>query len=540
VGAPAATPSRSRHATAAAAVDDQDKSREQLLAELSEERMRHDATAQQLHSFKGMYEQLLRERGEEKFGARRLTLLKAQNMQMERQLSILADGIDTRRAALHELGTIVTGLEGSVRDAAVADAAGTPSAPSGGVQKTARRLTQLEHSVEAAKQRLSKYHRAELQYSANEEQFLASDAPLPVDSIYSATHTHLNLARVHTLESGLAELHEQCVQAHAMLSSLAVLAPVQQQVTNFLQSHHAAPPSSSRSNATERHAGAKATSPLQMHSLLDALRRAAFELQSLGVLLPSHTAFKGTHQSPAGAERPWPWLFAMQQALKKRGVPAAAVETLLARAELEESITSLRRDMFERELSFHREVQQLQSASLQQLLAHTDALMAKFHTSNNALYAEATKELAQCVDDFQRNSTHVNIQRLLSLLQSLFPSLRQLLEYRHTGDARIDSNGPAQRSGWAPLALSLQERVNEALIAFEERMRALRERYDALELQAQQADSTAPHEKGGPPRRKAATASRSDDGDDAGAPARPPSSRSRLPAEQEELAPFQF
>lgn len=56
-------------------------------AQLDAERSRHNATAVQLEQLSATYEQLLRERGEEKFGARRVTLLKAQNMQMERQVS---------------------------------------------------------------------------------------------------------------------------------------------------------------------------------------------------------------------------------------------------------------------------------------------------------------------------------------------------------------------------------------------------------------------------------------------------------------------
>jgi len=385
------------------------------------------------------------------------------------------------------------------------------------------RLGALEQSVEAAKQRLGKFHRAELQYSANEEQYLAAGAPLTADSIYAATNTHIYLAKVHSLESGLSELHEQCVQAHSVLSSLAAVTPMQQQVTSFLQSRHASPRSGAmdRANADEPAAG-----PLRLHALLDALRTAAFELQSLGVLLPSHTAFKGTHQSPAGSERPWSWLFAIQQALKKRGVPASTIESLLQRATLEESVTALRQDMLERELAYHRATQQLQSASIQMLLVQTDSLLSKFHTSNNALYAEASRELAQCVDDFQRNSTHVNIQRLLALLQALFPSLKQLLEFRH-GDARSHAQGPAQRSGWAPLAVALQERMDEALASFEQRMSTLRQRLDGLVQQADEMDRV-------PKQRRSPPAERVNDQE------RPPTRGSTARSREEELPPFQF
>ena len=175
---------------------------------------------------------------------------------------------------------------------------------------------------------LSKYHRPEVQYSANEEKFLATDVPLSADSIYSGQLTHLNLARVHTLESKLAELHELIVQSHALLAAVAASAtPQQMQLSAFLQRNgsgtsrarsSASGSSSSSSSSNHNHSDASASPTLRLHTLLDSLRASAFELQSLGVLLPSHTAFPNLHQAPPGSEREWSWIFAVQQALKKR------------------------------------------------------------------------------------------------------------------------------------------------------------------------------------------------------------------------------
>jgi hypothetical protein len=78
----------SRQSTTGHSLDDSEKSRDQLLSALADERARHHATALQLQTINGMYQQLLTEQGEEKLGTRRVTLLKAQNMQMERQVII--------------------------------------------------------------------------------------------------------------------------------------------------------------------------------------------------------------------------------------------------------------------------------------------------------------------------------------------------------------------------------------------------------------------------------------------------------------------
>jgi hypothetical protein len=168
---------------------------------------------------------------------------------------------------------------------------------------------------------LSKYHRPEVQYSANESKFLATDAPLSADSIYSGQLTHLNLARVHTLESKLAELHELLVQSHALLATVAAsTAPQQMQLSSFLQ-RNGSSTMRGRSFASASASTNDASPTLRLHTLLDSLRASAFELQSLGVLLPSHTAFPNSHQAPLGSEREWNWIFAVQQALKKRSEP---------------------------------------------------------------------------------------------------------------------------------------------------------------------------------------------------------------------------
>lgn len=127
---------------------------DELRAELRAERARHHATALQLQSLTGMYEQLLTERGEEKFGARRVTLLKAQNMQQERQLALLSEGIDARRTALAEIATIASGLEHAVS----ASTSGAPPEPNtheaATTHKAQKRLAHLEQSLEAARQRV--------------------------------------------------------------------------------------------------------------------------------------------------------------------------------------------------------------------------------------------------------------------------------------------------------------------------------------------------------------------------------------------------
>lgn len=161
-----------------------------------------------------------------------------------------------------------------------------------------------------------------------------------------------------------------------------------------------------------------------------------------------------------------------------------------------------------------------------------------------ALYATANRELSQCVDDWQRNSTHVNIQRLLALLQSVFPCLKQLLDFRHDAHA-TGVSAAAQPPGALPdLAANLQSDLDEALHEFEERTRSLREQQAQLQQEidadAQQTGSQSKQQL----RRAAsdvlpasARALTSSSGGRGNAPGRPPST---TPTADAELPPFQF
>ena len=126
---------------------------------------------------------------------------------------------------------------------------------------------------------------------------------------------------MHSLESGLASLHEQLLLAHALLAEVAANVPERVQLGAFLQRRAATIPSA-RSQHPNGSSGsgsiADESAPVRLQSLLESIRSSAFDLQSLGVLLPSHTAFPHTHLAPPGSERQWNWIFSIQQALKKR------------------------------------------------------------------------------------------------------------------------------------------------------------------------------------------------------------------------------
>lgn len=377
---------------------------------------------------------------------------------------------------------------------------------------------------------------------------MQSSAPLAAESLYAGAMSHLNLDRVHALESSLAALHESCVHAHAALSGLAAVAPVQLQAAHFLR--HAG--QASKSSATGD-AKVAATAPT-LQSLLDSLRSSAFDLQSLGVLLPSHTAFVGhTHLMPADAQRDWSWIGHLQQAMRRRGVPSRTAELITRRAAQEETHARIRAQMHEAELRYHRRTQQAQvrrrgrerdraqeqnlrrslatpSLSVRQLsclrslIQQTQTIVDDFRTNNNgapyghtprfmrvaliacfhsltcslsfsslsaALYADATKELSQCMADWHRNSSHVNVPRLLGTLQHVFPCVQQMLQREAARDTGDSTAGDVSTGGDLPeVARKLECGVEDALQQFHDRMAELRGQQEALDEEITQTAVT--------------------------------------------------
>jgi hypothetical protein len=323
---------------------------------------------------------------------------------------------------------------------------------------------------------LSKYQRCELQFSGSEESFLHSTASLHPDSLYSGKLTHLNLDRVHEVEGKLVEVHEGMKKAHGMLSALAAVTPLQHQLQQFLHRRSASgrTPSTANDDAIVR-----------MQTLLETLRDACFSLQSLGVLLPSSTAFpQSSHSAPVGWKgREWKWLVQLEALVRRGGksVPVAELEGILARAEREEQYYTIKLGVLQEELQYFRSTQRFLTSSVMKLLKESEELVGRFHQENNQLYAESARELHQCVEDWQRNSERVSVQRLLTTLQSIFPSVKELL--------RDDQRSSHSSGGLAPVASQLQFDLDEALERFQQRTSDLERQQRNLDRDAQEQPS---------------------------------------------------
>ena len=282
-------------------------------------------------------------------------------------------------------------------------------------------------------------------------------------SLYSGELTHLDLSRVHALESNLADLHERLRAAHSALTQLAAHSPMQTQVDD-------------------------------LPALLDSVRSCAFDLQSLGVLLPSSSAFAHAHPSaPAGSDREWRWLQSIRSALQRRGASAASLDALMKRAEREESLSAIKCAMLREEVAHYRRVATQLTSAVVRFVSESDRIVDRWRTDNNALYADVSAELSTVVRDWQRNPTQVSVQKLLTLLQGALPCLRQLLEFKqkrvgHSSarDADFeDAAGSPSSSGLPPIAAELQAALSDEQARLQSAMEDMRQQQRDVEATEQ-------------------------------------------------------
>jgi len=432
---------------------------------------------------------------------------------------MLSEGFDMRRSVLSELSAIVSGLQTAIRDEMEADndarIPSTSNSSTAQLRPAHKRLSHLSHALSSLSDQLDHLDQrvssnVMMRYTPNENRFLrrgtdAHPQPSAHQTIYSASTTHLDLTRIHELESEMAHCHEQILKCYSNIAAMEAMAPMQlaaQEWQDRRSLMRAAPSSSS----------SPITISMHLQSLLDSLRTCAFDLQSLGVWLPSHTAFIQSHLAPSDIPgREWRWLHAFEQYVEAKrsqpGKPASVASTLsniFKRAQREEQAVSLRYAMYEHELAAYRKIQDIMLKVLTRTIRRTEETIHAFHTQNNALYADATEQLDDVVQDWQRNNNHTNVQRLLTTLQSVWPCLQQLLTYRHSdrqrhgardgnddddgdGDVNVDGDDGRHSSRLPRVVLRFQREVASIREEMKQQIEALQQQLNELRHEANHA-----------------------------------------------------
>ncbi|OWF44479.1 uncharacterized protein LOC110458338 [Mizuhopecten yessoensis] len=173
-----------------------------------------------LEDVRSLYNQLVSENSHEKFDERRITLLKSQIIQLERQVLMMSEALSSRSGALMEVENALTWLADKCRHYITLDVKGASvSVPSSD-------FTQMVHTAESSRIKLFK----NIENSSTQAQGQAlmfmnafikpnSSQGCTLLDVASGRLDYLNLKHVSKLEGKLSSLYKDLTQLHEIMEN---------------------------------------------------------------------------------------------------------------------------------------------------------------------------------------------------------------------------------------------------------------------------------------------------------------------------------
>ncbi len=184
-------------------------SRDDLLYELRRVKFDNSMLRDELTAAKQSYRQLLSESKNESsagLDARRVMLLKAQNMHLERAMDGLMDSEERRIGVLTEVNSVLSAVADSADGASAAGAAGSET------QAMVQALNELQSRATAAKQRIATAKR----YEMPTVDVAAPNKPAAESALGDSGG--FDSTRAHVLEQRLVALHSMLLRAHSVFT----------------------------------------------------------------------------------------------------------------------------------------------------------------------------------------------------------------------------------------------------------------------------------------------------------------------------------
>ncbi|XP_077864454.1 uncharacterized protein LOC102808904 [Saccoglossus kowalevskii] len=165
---------------------------------------------QEIEELRSLYTQLITDKKQEKFEERRVQILKAQIIQLERQILLHSEGLSSRSKILLEVENSMSAVTGQLRDLLATETRGPV------VSLERSQLTNLIENIESSRHKL--YKNIECYSADNVSKPLLFMDPfcketyqdsINVLDVCSGSTNHINLKQVAKLESKLFHLHHK-------------------------------------------------------------------------------------------------------------------------------------------------------------------------------------------------------------------------------------------------------------------------------------------------------------------------------------------
>ncbi|XP_062874010.1 uncharacterized protein LOC134335417 isoform X1 [Trichomycterus rosablanca] len=364
----------------------------------------------QYEDLRCQYVQLLQEAKEEKFEERRVNLLKAQVMQLERQVVLLSEGLSSQLCRSQDVEKALDPLTLRLRSLLSVESTGAD------VTIGRTELTQLIERCEDVKQKLHRNNKV----TSPEDlamPWLLSGSKLTkqpitlLDLCYGKTN-NLNLQQVSSLESNLSQLFKHLHGTRQTLS--LILAPQQE------------PPSTALPSAPT---AVYARLLNQAHRCCAILDQCCSDLLTLSLIVPS---------------APW-------TGPKQRVIPELEVENILAAlpafprgAPLQRarrtaqalsrasnySLLMLQQQVeaLEAELEFHRSLYSLQVQTIEQLFQGIRQAYQAFQENIYQSLCAPLQDVLSCYEDLRRTASEPALHRFLSAFKRNLAQIQEAVE----------------------------------------------------------------------------------------------------------------
>ncbi|XP_066510608.1 uncharacterized protein [Hoplias malabaricus] len=363
----------------------------------------------QYEDLRSQYMQLLEEAKEEKFEERRINLLKAQVLQLERQVILLSEGLSSQLCRSQDVEKALDPLTQRLRTLLSSGAAAD-------VVIARSELTQLLERCEDVKQKLHRKNKVTavedlaMPWLLNGSKLTKQPTTL-LDLCYGKTN-NLNLQQVSALESRLSQLFKHL---HGMRQTLCfILAPHQdpQQVT-----------------APSAPAVVYGRLLNQAGLCLTELDRCCLDLLTLSLIIPSAPWTGSEQRVMPGLEvenilavlPAFPRGAALQRARRAaHALSRAANYSLLMAQQQVEALKS--------ELDFHRNLYSLQVRTIEDLV---QGIRQAYHTFQENIFhslCAPLQDVLSCYEDLRASASEAALRRFLSAFKSSSTQIREAVE----------------------------------------------------------------------------------------------------------------
>lgn len=347
-------------------------------------------------------------------------LLRAQNMQLERQLLLLSEATDHRKVAVHEVQVCLSSMREQLQEEiAHEDSQADASKDTLLLQKLTQLRGRVLGVIRATDYAQNMRIRLPKEFATDGDQ----DSLKP-PLIYSGQTDHIDFTRVHGLEVVLTRLMARLAQCRSCLLESQAL--------------QARPGGGSDSKTCwVQHARNQEQRVASVTETLGEINDALGELEKLGMLLP---------RAPRGGEESEVTRQLRECCVGNRKLAGKTLKRLWDKVKQQELAWQAEKARVQEEREYHHEVTRVQTRMLAELVEHCIGNGKRASALASNRYGEVDDLLRECVGDYERNSgesslLHVNLNTMVAQLKLLLPSVEhaQAREKRASEDKVLSS-----------------------------------------------------------------------------------------------------